>query len=534
MSKAADMAKVSAKGSFHLLWGLVISTVISSVATIFVARLLGSDLYGLYGIVLITPTLIGVFRDWGITSAMVRYTAQYRSEERLTEVRSIIISGIIFEIILGMALSAVCFGLSGYLATNMFHRPEITSLIQVASITILAGGLINAASAAFTGIEKMELKSFMLILQSITKTVIMITLVILGLGYSGAVLGYSVAMLIAGLIGLALVWTQYRHLPNLCNFRLEIRAYIKTMLSYGVPLSISAIISGFQLQFYSFLLPIFYVTDNVAIGNFGIASTFVVLIAFFATPIATMLFPAFSKLDPKKDKQTLLSVFQFSVKYASLLVVPVAMLVMCLAEPAVSTLFGETYSMAPLFLAFLAITYVFPVFGSLSVNNFISSQGKTTLILYLTLLSAAIGVPLGYILIMQLGVLGLIIASTVAGIPSTIVSLYWIRKHYDLTVDWRSSTKIFLSSSLTAVLTYVLISNIDMSSLVRLIVGLLFFVFVFVSVTLITRTINQSDIENMRGMVSGIGSIGKILNLVLNVVEKLMQTLKPNSDHKNK
>ena len=200
----------------------------------------------------------------------------------------------------------------------------------------------------------------------------------------------------------------------------------------------------FSFNFISFLLPIFYVTDNTAIGNFGIASTFVVLIAFFATPIATMLFPAFSKLRPEKDKQTLLSVFQFSVKYASLLVVPVAMLVMCLAEPAVSTLFGETYSMAPLFLAFLAITYVFPVFGSLSVTNFISSQGKTTFILYLTLLSAAIGLPLGYILIMQIGVLGLIIASTVAGIPSTIVSLYWIRKHYDLTVEWRSSAKILL------------------------------------------------------------------------------------------
>ena len=101
MSKAADMAKVSAKGSFHLLWGLVISTVISSVATIFIARLLGSDLYGLYGIVLIAPTLIGVFRDWGMNSAMVRYTAQFRSEDRLTEVRSIIVSGIIFEIVLG-------------------------------------------------------------------------------------------------------------------------------------------------------------------------------------------------------------------------------------------------------------------------------------------------------------------------------------------------------------------------------------------------------------------------------------------------
>ena len=530
MSKAAEMAKVSAKGSFHLLWGLVISTVISSIATIFVARLLGSDLYGLYGIVLIAPNLIGVFRDWGINSAMVRYTAQFRSEDRISEVKNILVSGIIFEIALGMGLSAISFVLSGYLATNIFHRPEITFLIQIASISILAGGLINAATAAFIGIEKMELNSIMLICQSVIKTVIMIILVILGLGTSGAVLGYTFAMVIAGLIGVALVWTQYKNLPKISNGKLEIKAYIKSMLSYSTPLSLSAIIGGFQGQYYAFLLPIFYITDNTAIGNYGIASTFIVLISFFATPITTMLFPAFSKLNPQKDKETLLNVFQFSVKYASLLVVPVAALVMCLAEPAVSTLFGETYSSAPLFLALLAISYLYTTFGNLSIGNFISSQGKTTFILYLTLIQAAIGFPLGYILIMQLGVLGLIITSLVTGLPTAIISLYWIRKHYGLTVDWRSSAKILLSSTIAAALTYVLILELSFSSLTRLIIGVVFFAIVFVVAVLVTRTINKSDIENLRGMVSGLGIIGKILNRVLNIIEKLMKTFNPNSN----
>jgi O-antigen/teichoic acid export membrane protein len=528
MSKAAEMAKVSAKGSFHLLWGLVISTVISSVATIFVARLLGSDLYGLYGIVLISPNLFAVFRDWGINSAMVRCTAQFRSEDRESEVRSILVSGIVFEIALGMALSAISFALAGYLATNVFHRPEITSLIQIASISILAGGLINAATAAFTGIEKMELNSIMLICQSIIKTAIMITLVILGLGTSGAVLGYTVAMVIAGLIGVALVWTQYKDLPKLSNVTLEIKAYIKSMLAYGTPLSLSAIINGFQGQYYAFLLPIFYVTDNTAIGNYGIANTFVVLIAFFATPITTMLFPAFSKLNPQKDKETLQNVYQFSVKYASLLVVPVAALVMCLAEPAVSTLFGKTYSTAPLFLALLAINYaLYTPLGSLSVGNFISSQGKTTFILYLTLIGAAIGFPMAYILILQLGVLGLIVTSLVSGIPTTVISLYWIRKHYGLTVDWRSSAKILLSSAIAAALTYVLILELGFSSWIRLIIGVVFFAFVFVAAALLTQTINKSDIENLRGMVSGLGIIGKIFNRALNIIEKLMETIKP-------
>ena len=212
MSKAADMAKVSAKGSFHLLWGLVISTVISSVATIFIAAKLGSDLYGLYGIVLITPNLLAIFRDWGINSAMVRCTAQCRAEDRSSEIRSILITGILFELALGLALSLVSFALAGYVASTFFHRPEITTLIQIASVSILAGGLVNAATAAFTGLEKMELNSVMLICQSIIKSVIMITLVIVGLSTSGAVIGYTAAMLIAGVIGISLIWTQYRRL----------------------------------------------------------------------------------------------------------------------------------------------------------------------------------------------------------------------------------------------------------------------------------------------------------------------------------
>ena len=351
----------------------------------------------------------------------------------------------------------------------------------------------------------------------------MITLVVLGFGASGAVLGYTIGMIIAGLIGMTLVWTQYKNLPKLDIVKLEIKAYTKSMLSYGAPLSLSAIISGFQGQYYAFLLPIFYVTDNTAIGNFGIANTFVVLIAFFATPITTMLFPAFSKLSPQKDKETLLSVFQFSIKYASFLVVPVAALIMCLAEPAVSTLFGETYLTAPLFLALLAITYFFTAFGSLSTGNFISSQGKTTFILYLTLIAAVIGFPLGYFLILRLGVLGLIVTTIATGVPSTVIPLYWIRKHYELTVDWRSSAKILLSSTMAAVLTYLLILGLGFSSLIRLIIGAVFFILVFITATLITQTINKSDIENLRSMVIGLGTIGKILNRILNIIEKLME-----------
>ena len=64
--------------------------------------------------------------------------------------------------------------------------------------------MVNTATAAFTGMEKMHLNSIMLIVQSIVKTVVIIALVILGLGTLGAVIGFSVGVLVAGVTGVLL------------------------------------------------------------------------------------------------------------------------------------------------------------------------------------------------------------------------------------------------------------------------------------------------------------------------------------------
>lgn len=526
MSKAADMAKTTTKGGFHYLLGLVISTVISSVGTIFIAKMMGDDLYGLYGIVLNVPNIIVIFRDWGINSAMVRYTAQYRAEDRTPEIRSIFFSGILFEIIVGIILSVVSFTISGYLATDIYNRPEIASLLQLASITILTSGLITAATAAFTGIEKMEYNSIMLICQSVIKTFLVIVLVALGFGTSGAVVGYTVGTVVAGTIGLAFTLVIFKKLPKPFTFKLEIREYIKEMLKFGLPLSVAAIVGSFLAQFYIFLLPIYYIGDNSTLGNYYIAMNFVVLISFFAIPVTSMLFPAFSKLDAHRENATLKNVFQFSIKYASLLVVPVATLVMSLAEPAVTTLFGDAYALAPLFLAGLSINYLFTAFGSLSISNLINSQGQTNFQLKLNLLTAAIGFPMGYLLIMQFGVIGLIATSLIAGLPSLIISIVWVKKKYNFTIDWNSSARILTSSAIAAVLTYLLITYLAYASLVRLAIGAVFYVIVLIAALLLTRAISQSDIYSLKSMTIGLGPITKILWIVFDVIRKIMAMLK--------
>ena len=174
MTKAVEMARVSAKGGIHLLWGLVASTVISAIGTIFITYILGAENFGLYSIALIAPTLIATFRDWGVNTAMIKYSAQYNAENN-AKIRSIFISGLLFELLLGVSLTILIICSFPFLASSL-HRPTIAPLIQIASFFILTGALVNTATAAFTGVEKMHLYSFMIIIQSIAKTALIIAL----------------------------------------------------------------------------------------------------------------------------------------------------------------------------------------------------------------------------------------------------------------------------------------------------------------------------------------------------------------------
>ena len=525
MSKATEMARVSARGGFNLLWGLVVSTFISAAGTIVITYILGAEKFGLYSIALIAPTLIATFRDWGVNSAMVKYSAQYNAENN-AKIRSIFVSGFVFEILLGLSLSFLSFGLSPFLASSL-HRPTIVLLIQIASFFILSGALVNTATAAFTGMETMHLYSFMLIIQSIAKTALIVALVLLGFGTLGAVTGFTTAAMLAGLAGMLLMWTIYKSLPKSTNSEMEIFATIKTMLKYGLPVSIGNILTGFLTVFYSYILA-FYVTNNATIGNYNLAINFVVLITFFATPVTTMLFPAFSKLDYRKDNETLKNVFQYSVKYASLIVVPVTAIVIALAKPGIGTIYQNRYSEAPLFLALLSVTYLYTAFGNLSISNLLNGQGYTKFNMNLSLLTVAIGFPTGFLLISHFGVIGLIATTLTVSLPSLFIGLRFIKKHFGVSVDWASSAKILFSSIITAILTYALISQLAFSNPIRLLIGIIAFVVIFIAATIVTRTINRVDLSNLREIINVLGPLRKPLRFLLNIIEKLMTILHTN------
>ncbi len=528
MSKAIKLARTSAKGGFNLFWGVAASSLITALGVILVARILSPSEYGLVAIALIAPNLIQIIRDLGIDQATIKYTAQYNQENKPANIKNVLAAGITFELLLGSALSVASYLLSSFLATNIFNRPEITPLIQIASFTIFGHALFKAAQSAFTGYEKMEYYSTILIVQSILRAVLMVLFVLLGLGAYGAVIGYTTAYLIAGLTSIILLYIIVYKRLNKEKHKLKIFVTIKKMLRYGLPISGSMILNGFLTQFYSFLIAI-YLSDQI-VGNYQAAINFAVIVTFFVTPVTTTLFPVFSKVNPETEPKTLRSVFRFSVKYASLLVVPATFMLMALSKPAVYTLFGTKYEYTPLYLAIYIIFYLYTAFGHLSARNLLKGQGKTQLHLKIALINSIVGVTLSLTLIPIFGIFGFLAAFLAAEIPSLIITLWWIKKHYNATIDWKSSTKILLASTIAAIITYAMVSVLNLANWINLIIGAIIFLTVYLFAAPLIGAINHADIRNLKEMLKALGPLAPILNIPLYIIGKLTAVLQKPRD----
>ena len=529
MEKAFEMGKTSATGSVQLLVGVATSTIIMALGTIILGNLLTQDQYGLYAIALAPSTLINLFRDWGINSAMTKQIAGLRVSHRDEEIHDVIAAGVIFEVLSGLALSFLSLLLASVIA-SFYNKPESASYIAIFSVIIISGSLLTASQAGFVGYERMELNSLTLISQAIVKTVIGPILVLVGYSVLGAVIGTALGSIAAGIIGLAIFYAiLIRPLEKKRTRSFHITKTLKTMLKYGLPLSVSSILGGILAQIYAFM--IIPLTTTTMYGNLAVAANFTVLLTFFTIPIATVIFPAFAKINPENEPELLKNVYASSIKYTSILVVPATFVLMVLSGPMIGTLYAEKYVYGPFFQTLMVLSNLFVLIGSISAGGLLAGLGKTRIPLYQSIATLIIGIPIGFLLIPTFGVTGQILASILSGIPSMIWGLFWIWKHYKVKADFKCSAKILAASAIAALAAYPIVL-LNTANWLRLVIALAIFLAVYVLGAPLIGAVTQSDINNLRKMFSGLGLLSKIINIPLKAAERAAQIVSSDKSRK--
>ena len=522
MDKAFEMGKTSTAGSVQLFLGTSISTVIRAVGAIVLGLFILQSDYGLYAVAMIPGATFALVQDWGISSALTRYCAKYRATNELAEQRKVIIAGLLFLTATGLVLTAVSLLTANFFAYNVYNKPATATLIAVVSATMLSGAISSGVASVFTGYEQMKLNSYLTLISAIVYCLFAPLLVFLGYGAMGAIIGYTAASVVQGLISVIfLYWFIWRKIPRIKISRSEIVRTLKLLLHYGVPLGISGIIGNLGSPVYAFLMAT-YVSEAM-IGNYKIATNFVILLSFVTNPITTVLFPAFSKVNPKTEKSLLKTIYASSVKYTNILLIPVTMLMIILATPIIGTLYGDKWSSAPLLLALSVVFYLLALTGHRSMGSLLSATGDTKLLLEMSVLSLILSIPVAFLLVPSLGIVGIVIGLPIAALPSTFIGIYLIWKRYGTKADFGSSLRVLIASSLATVAVYLFLNYFTAAYVVLLVVGSILFLAVYLVCAPLVGAINQSDVYNLRTMLSGMGMLSKLLEIPLKFIEKMLK-----------
>ena len=291
------------------------------VSTAILARLLTPTDFGVVALALVFITLLDTISDLGLSPALV-----ISREDELQERAMTVFT---FTVALGALLSVLTAALAP-LAALFFDQPELLPLLAVLGLNFF----VRALGATHYALAQKEMDFRSRTAAELAGVVVRgatgITLALVGLGAWSLVVAY-----LAGTAALtATLWTLVPWRPTgRAN-----RAQLPQMLRFGSTLTgvdiLAAVISQVDYVFIGRMLGA-YALGLYALG-FRVPQMLIISLAVVA---GRVLFPAFASV----DRKSLGRAFLVSVRYATIVALPLAVGVAVLAEPLVLALFGERW-----------------------------------------------------------------------------------------------------------------------------------------------------------------------------------------------
>ncbi len=523
-----EIAKQSARGSLLLFAGNFLSTVILAVSTIIIARLLGPEGYGAYTLVILIPSIFQTLLGLGVNTAITRYSAFHISKGEDHVAKRYAANGMIFLILFGIALSLFSFLGSGYLSLVMLHRPELTPLVQYASIVVLAQTILQSSVSSLMGWNSMGLASLSSILQAMLRLSIAPFLVLVGLGIFGALTGNIVSTAVAGAVALLALYVFRIRRATRDGERRRFLADLRELISYGLPLYVGGVISGFAGQYLTIILAA--IAINTVVGYYQAASNLTVAISLTSSAITLALFPAFASLEGVRANMAL--AFNYSVKYLAFVICPVVLFLLGTSDALIKIVYGASYSPAAIYLSLLALSHLPQIIGLSVIGVFFNGVGRTRLTMAFNVIGAAVLFALGPLLANSfgLGVNGLIYAALISNLVSTVAGLYLAKIYLQTRVGLRHVGAI-LAASILSYETILLLSLLHLSTGVTLAADIIVFPLAYFTSAPLIGAIDLNDVVRLTIAISDLGIIAKGIRPILmyeGIILKRMRRAPPN------
>lgn len=417
----ATFRRIFTSGGIVLV-GTVLHLGLGFLARVLIARDLGRVSYGAVSIGVTLLTTLSLLVLVGMDTGVGRYLPRYDTPERR---RGVLVSAFQLVVPLAVLAGVALVVLAGPLATHVFDDPSVAPILRVFGVATPLAAVVNLTVGSVRGMQDSLPRVYIKNVAVPLGRFVFIAAVLLA-GYRSV----GVAWAYAGAYAVATVLSLYylvRHTPLF--ERLDAEPMHRELLAFSAPFTVTAT-----------MLMLFQNIDVLMLG--ALSSTGEVGIYTAVYPLATLLtavltsfgflfMPVLSDLHAEEDREQMRRTFEVVSKWVFLTTLPVFLVYVTFPGTVIGLTFGAEYTDGALALVVLVTGFGMHAVAGLA-GKALTAMGRSRIIMYDTVLVAAVNIGLNLVLIPRYGVLGAAVATTVGYL--VMDGLYLVQLHRSLAV----------------------------------------------------------------------------------------------------
>jgi O-antigen/teichoic acid export membrane protein len=467
--------KKIAKNSIFLLISQIFIYLFAFIYTIFSARYLGVEGFGVLSFALAFAGIFSVVGDLGLSTLTTREVARNKSLSNKYLVNISLIKTILVLLMFILI----------FISINLLNYPKQTIyIVYIISLSIIVGNYTMIFSSIFQAHEKMEYQAFS---QAMVSILILIG-ILFAIEKNFDIIYFALIYLISNIIALVYNVFVYFWKFNTGILEIDIQFWKKTIIK-AIPLSLAVIFSAIAFRIDSVMLSV--IVNNISVGWYTASYKLMEALLFIPMVFSIAILPVFSKFYIS-SRESLKTSYELSFKYLNLIGIPIAFGTTLLANKIVLFIYGTEFTQSILALQILIWAIPF-IFLSYVFKVILVSINKQDLLLKTILISMILNIVLNLILIPTYSYLGASLVTVLTELVSFSLCFYYLT----IFVSKIPILKYTLKPVLASILMILLILNLKMNLFVVIIFASLFYFIILI----LLRTFSQEDISLIKEII---------------------------------
>lgn len=396
-------------GVWNILFGTVIQA-LAAVQTVFIGRLLGPEILGLYALATGGVVIGTTLKDFGISQKLV--------QERDTDLYTVYGAAFTLEILMAGGSFVVVAGLVGPILALAYHKAVLVPVVAALSLSVFTTAFLYLPAAIPYREMNFVRRNLILAVGPVATFAVTVPAALGGLGIWSLVAGDLAGFAAASVVMLVVSPVK----PHIVRDRALIRSFV----GFGGPLWGAGLLSTASGWIATVVVSGFLGVQSV--GYFSMSQSWTSQATQVDGFLSDTLFPALCSIQSSVERQR--RAFDFTCRLSMGWAAPVGAGMIVFASPLVHILLGPHWVPAIYLLqaggAGVAISSI-----AYSWNMFYAARGNNRPALYASALAAVWLLGIFLPLTVVFGLHGVAVAIVLLTVGTYVMRQYWLRQIFD-------------------------------------------------------------------------------------------------------